>query len=271
MSLFRSSVRPAAVVPDDSVLRYLAAVRPDVEPDPLFRRRLRGLVVNRFVSVREGLDAPARRSSQMGRLGRACLYASFILVASVGGTMAASRGALPGDLLYPVKLEVESIRTRTLPAHMRDELAAYVLAERINELGRLVDAGQLERVAGLAPAVRGAYAHLTALSMTDTLADGALGSRLEVLEGLLEVLPPEAHEAIDRAMDRGPAEEDAVRNPGWQTEAWSVTDGAATPPGARAEPDRGGHLDSPAAERRTEHGGPTPEADQVEPEIAPLD
>lgn len=259
MSLFRSSLPPPGVGPDESVRRYIAGRWADLEPDPLFRRRLRGVVLNRFVSAREGLDAPARRASQMGRLGRACLYASFILVTSVGGTMAVSRGALPGDLLYPVKLEIESIRMRTLPAHMRDELAAYALAERINELGRLVDAGQLERAAGLAPAIQDGYAQLAALGVADALPDGALGTRLEVLEGLLEVLPPEAHDAIDRAKDRAPAQGDTpARNPGRQTEARSVTDGAAAPPGAASEP-------------RGAHGRSAPKANEVEAEDAPLD
>lgn len=268
MSLFRVSMRSPAVLPDESVRRYIAAVRADLEPDPLFRRRLRGVVVNRFVSAREGLDAPARRPSRMGRLGRACLYASFILVSSVGGTMAASRGALPGDLLYPVKLEIESIRMRTMPAHMRDELAAYAVAERINELGRLVDAGQLDRAAGLAPAIQDGYAQLAALGLTDTLPEGALGSRLEVLQGLLEVLPPEAHAAIEGAMDRAPAPRSAS---GRKTEGRGVTEGAGARPAPPAQPDRRGHQGSPAAEPRTDHGRPVPATGDAEAEVAPPD
>ncbi|MEO6295416.1 MAG: hypothetical protein ABIP01_01290, partial [Candidatus Limnocylindria bacterium] len=110
MSLFRDSLRPPPLASDAAVRRYLELIRAELEPDPLFRRRLRGEVVNRFVAAREGLEQPARRPSAMGKLGRAVLYSSFALAMSAGGVMAASQQALPGDVLYSLKLRIEALR-----------------------------------------------------------------------------------------------------------------------------------------------------------------
>ena len=57
MSLFNDTLRPPAILSDQAVERYLAAIRAEIEPDPFFRRRLRGQVMNRFVATREGMIA----------------------------------------------------------------------------------------------------------------------------------------------------------------------------------------------------------------------
>ena len=89
MSLFRDSMRPPPITSDAALRRYLEIIRAEIEPDPLFRRRLRGLVVNEFVAAREGVALPARHGVRaMGRLGRACLYASVALAMTAGATMA---------------------------------------------------------------------------------------------------------------------------------------------------------------------------------------
>jgi hypothetical protein len=204
MSLFRDSLRPPPLASDEAVRRYLVAIRAQLEPDPLFKRRLRGVVVNHFVAAREGVAQPERRASGMGRIGRACLYASVALALSVGGVMGASRGALPGELLYSVKLQMEDLRVAILPAHLQDDLAVSRLSERINELGRLTAAGDWFHAASLAGAISDGYHELDALGVTDVAAEGMLAQRLEVLEGLMDRLPPEAEAAIDRAMQPAP-------------------------------------------------------------------
>ncbi len=55
MSLFNRALRPPPIASDDAIERYLVALRSQVQPDPLFRRRLRSDVVNRFVAAREGM------------------------------------------------------------------------------------------------------------------------------------------------------------------------------------------------------------------------
>lgn len=204
MSLFRDSLRPPPLASDEAIRRYLLAIRAELEPDPLFRRRLRGIVVNRFVAAREGVQRSGRGGSAMGKLGRACLYASVALAMSVGGVLAASRGALPGDLLYSVKLEMEQLRVAILPAHLHDDLAVARLSERINEFSLLADAGDWQHAAGLASAISDGYDELAVLGVTDFAAEGMLAQRLEVLESLVDQLPPRAEAAIKRAMEHAP-------------------------------------------------------------------
>ncbi|HET6650783.1 MAG TPA: hypothetical protein VFH79_11580, partial [Candidatus Limnocylindria bacterium] len=193
------SLSHASLTPDELVRRYVERVRADLEPDPLFRRRLRGIVSNQFVAAREGSAIPASRPSRMGRLGRACLYVSFALGISVGGVMAASRAAIPGDLLYPVKLQIEALRMEALPPEYRDDLAILALSERIHEMGRLAESGDWTAVAALAPAVEAGYDQLEALGIGDTV-DGALETRMEVLGMLRDELPAQAQAVIDRIL-----------------------------------------------------------------------
>ena len=204
MSLFRSTLRPPPTSSDEAVRRYLLTVRAGIEPDPLFRRRLRGLVVNRHVAVREGLERPAVTRSgarAMGALGRACLYASVAIAASVGGTMAASQGALPGDAIYPLKRQVEALRLQALPVTFHDDLAVYTLSERIHEMTRLVEAGDTAAAAALVPAVEAGYARLVELGV-GTERSEVLEARMVVLDALHERLPASAQAAIEQAMER---------------------------------------------------------------------
>ncbi len=171
--------------------------------DPLFRRRLRGQVLNRYVAAREGVAVPVSRGRRMSRVGRACLFASVALAMSVGGVMAASRAAAPGDLLYPVKRQLEEIRAAVLPAHLHDELAAYAFEQRVTELGRLIEAGDLKRASALMPDVRSAFEELLALR-PDTAGDSLFARHLAVLADLLERLPEPAREALERSLERAP-------------------------------------------------------------------
>ena len=203
MSLFRGTVRPPAILSDEAVERYLAAIHADLAPDPLFRRRLRGEVMNRHVAVREGLAARPR-SSSMGRLGRAVLYASFTLALSATSVLAASQEALPGDPLYPLKRQVEAMRMEVLPAHLHHDLAAYQLAERIDELARLTELGDAVRAASMAAVVAADYeAFLAEADAAGLLADDRY---LTVLTALLDRLPAPAQEAVRAVIDRAPAQ-----------------------------------------------------------------
>jgi hypothetical protein len=60
MSLFNRALRPPPIASDDAIERYLVTLRSQVQPDPLFRRRLRSDVVNRFVAAP---DPPAAERS----------------------------------------------------------------------------------------------------------------------------------------------------------------------------------------------------------------
>lgn len=184
---------------DDATLRRIERSYRRLEPDPLFRRRLRGEVLNRYVAEREGYLRKPRARREMGKLGRAVLYASFSLAISVSAAGAAADRALPGDLLYGVKLELEDIRMQIAPPSVRDDLAAMVLAERVDELERLAAAGEWGLVAAAAARVTAAEAALVAL---DPTAGGAAAAEaVETLEDVLADAPPQAHSGLERALD----------------------------------------------------------------------
>ncbi|HET8776663.1 MAG TPA: DUF5667 domain-containing protein [Candidatus Limnocylindria bacterium] len=222
------SLAQASQSPDELVRRYIELVRPDLEPDPLYRRRLRGVVTNRFVAAREGIAEPVRRPTQTGKLGRACLYASFALAMSVGGALAASRGALPGDLLYPMKLQVEAIRLEAFPQQFHDDLLVYALTERTAELDRLVEEGRLESAGQLVETIRNGYQEVAELGVEGDSEE--LGPSLAVLDAVSDRLPAPAQAAIDRAMNQA----------------------------AGANGSAGGRHPAPAAEAGRPHGHPAP-------------
>jgi hypothetical protein len=238
MSLFTNPIRPAPIASDAAVRRYIEAIRHQVEPDPLYRRRLRGQVVNRFVAQKRGIDLTgSRRPSRMGALGRACLYASFALAASVTGVMAASDAAIPGDVLYPVKLGIEEMRLDVLPDEYHDELAVYALLERIGELSQLVEAGDVARASTLAGPIQDAYEQAVA----ETHDAGGLARRLDRqiawLAQVVSALPSQARASIAHAMNGAP---DLV------LDAWTA-DGSE--PGAEPASSSGGSGQGPGSGR----------------------
>jgi hypothetical protein len=206
MSVMSRLPRRDPLSPDEAVRRYVEAIRSDLEPDPMFRRRLRGTVTNQFVARREGAAVPSASplGRQMGTLGRACLYASFGLALSVGGVMAASETAIPGDLLYPLKRSIEEMRMEVAPAHLRDDLAAYELGERLDELSRLVENGAWQSAATLARSVEASYEEFVAMAGADVLEGDRLDAQLAHLVEVLESAPVGAREAIVNAMAGAP-------------------------------------------------------------------
>ena len=202
MSFFVRALRPAPRVTAEAIERALAAVAAHVEPDPLFRRRLRSDIVNRYVAAREGIatherPAPVRRR-ETGRLGRACLYASFSLAATAASVLAAAQEALPGEALYGVKLRVEQLRFELVPDHLHADLVAYALGERIDELDHLVAAGTWDQAMALVPAIEHEFGRLEALVTASSDQDEARIERhLVVLSGLLDRLPDAARSAVE--------------------------------------------------------------------------
>ena len=139
-----------------------------IKPDALFQRRLRGQVVNRYVATREGMVAATRPvrlpRRSLSLLGRGMLYASLLTAVSATAVGAAAQQSLPGDMLYGVKLELESIRMELAPANMRDDLAAMALDERLDEVEALAAAGRWSQVEAAVAAVERAQTTLAALT-----------------------------------------------------------------------------------------------------------
>lgn len=209
--------------PDDPVVARLTRAVASLEPDPLFRRRLRGEVLNRHVAVREGL-ARADPPRRMGRLGRSVLIASFALAAMVGSVGAASQRALPGDPLYSVKRQIEEIRLQVAPAWMHAGLELAALDERLDEVERLAAA---ERWSDLAVAVDQAVAIRGELAAAGNAISGQLlAEHVPVLEELLTDVPEQARKGIQRAL--------------------SASQGRAAPATAPPHPEHPAHPDYPA-------------------------
>lgn len=262
MSILSRPVAPSSTASDDAVRRYIAAVRRHADPDPLFRRRLRGTIVNRYVAVQEGAIIPrTRQASRMGTLGRACLYASFALAVSVGSAMAASEGAVPGELLYPLKRNVESLRLQMLPTQYHDELAVEALSARIMELTVLLESGQVALAASLSGDIRESYEQLVALNGNDG-PRGLLRPHLDQLDVLLARLPDAARASVERAMTgagRGNASHGTGPGPDPGSSGWNHNAGRGTGSssnGAGAAGVQGS--DGPADQDRTPKPDPTP-------------
>jgi len=194
---------------DDDLAQLLERAAADLRPDPLYRRRLRADTVNRHVALREGLIAVPRARGEMGRVGRAVLYASLATALSVSAVGAAAQDAVPGDLLYPMKLQLEDIRLRIASPALRHDLLAQALGERLDEVEQLAQRGEWQRAAGAAGAAEAAEGRLST--------DGTVLGRLDademqrhviLLTDLLADAPASARNGLERALDAatfGPA------------------------------------------------------------------
>jgi len=180
-----------------------------IQPDPLFRRRLRTVVVNRYVAAREGLAAPplARRLArrEMGALGRGVLYASLLSAVSMSAVAAASQESLPGDALYDVKIQLEQVRIRIAPPGLRDDLASMALDERLDEMEELASMGRWQLVDDAAANVIAAEAQVDRLS--EAQPGGSSAASSAVLQGhadrlaeLMTTAPTSALHGLERAL-----------------------------------------------------------------------
>ena len=172
-----------------------------LEPDPLFRRRLRGAIVNYHVAAREGhLAQSGRPRRQMGTLGRSVLYASVVLALGVSAVGAASHDSLPGDPLYGVKLRLEEIRMRIAPESVRDDLAELALDERAQELQRLVDAAAWTLVPAAAERLTSAEMTLVAIEPS-AVSVPATAHAIDVLQSVLSQAPEAARPGLQHALE----------------------------------------------------------------------
>jgi hypothetical protein len=193
------AARPVGL--DQAMLRRLERAMGRLEPDPLFRRRLRGEIMNRHVAAREGLLAEPRQRRSMGKLGRAVLYASLVLAISVSAAGAAAQESLPGQALYGVKLQLEEIRMRIAPPSARGDLAALALAERVEELESLAEAGAWHMLPAAAARVTRTERELAAAGGDlDALDEQVTQHAVEVLEAVLADAPPSARAGLSQAL-----------------------------------------------------------------------
>lgn len=234
-----------------------------IKPDPLFQRRLRGQVMNRYVATREGMVAATRPARlprrRFSALGRGMLYASLLTAVSATAVGAAAQESLPGDLLYGVKLELETIRMELAPAAVRDDLAAMALDERLDEVEALAAAGRWAQLDEAVAAVARARAALMALTET---ADGrsaagvVMPEHVDRLAELIGTAPNAEMRGLMRALSAsGGSPSDVHADRDQQT-------------GNRGQ--RKGHQVVPVAPDPTAVPTPTPEPPTASPTPSPM-
>ncbi len=241
--------RSGVPVEDRAVVALLQRASAAIEPDPMYRRRLRGRVLNAHVARREGL-VRARPQRHMGALGRSVLVASLTLAVSVSAVGAVSQDALPGDALYPVKRQLEAIRLQIATGAARDDLLAQALAERLSEFERLAAAGEWQLVDAAGEEV--------AVAEAAVLGDGAPATpyqrdraqrHVARLEALLKTAPPARQHRVEEALQVA-------------RERASVTGRPADPPSAHPTPPLSANRPSQAGAPPTQASEPPGRPDQ---------
>lgn len=180
----------ARSVPSDVAAGHLAALREDrafnvVVAPPLRRRGIKVVAVS--------------------------LVTGIVLMFGAGSAVAASQGALPGDTLYGIKRAVERV---SLALHRAPEGRAGLQLQfaqiRLNEIQALLAAGRDagEAIEGLEDALAGAEQdalHAVALGHDADLllahVQDMISKHVAVLTGVLDQVPDQAKDAIQRAID----------------------------------------------------------------------
>jgi hypothetical protein len=119
------------------------------------------------------------------------LIATLILSLLGGGTAYASQTSLPGDLLYAVKLTVEDALLSLSPEGRAADLSLQYAGERVEELKGLIEQQRYEDI----PTATQRYQ-----VQTEGVDPAALSVHVEVLTGLLDVVPYQARAAIEIAI-----------------------------------------------------------------------
>lgn len=254
MSIFFRSLRSGSEETDDRAERYLELLQSRIVADPLFRRRLRTESIIRFaVACERDLQlGPRHGSRHLGRLGRACLYASVTLATTTAGVLGASQEALPGDALYGVKLRIEELRFDVLPSELHAVLAADVVAQRIDEMTRLIGSGRSTDAQAMEPVIASDIEDLVSLEAAGgAAAEARIAGNLVVLEWMIEDLPMSVESAVREAWDYVPGTPSGPNGPR----------GNGGPAGAGA----GGPADPAESHVATSKPKPTPSPPAAEP------
>lgn len=248
-----------------AIIELLHGATAAIEPDPMYRRRLRGRVLNAHVARREGLLRSHPRR-EMGALGRSVLVASLTLAVSVSAVGAVAQDALPGDVLYPVKRQLEAIRLQIATGDARDDLLAQALSERLEEYERLAAAGDWDRADAAEADVVAAEVAVELHGQPPTADQQARARRhVERLQALLAAAPAAQRHGVQRALQV--AEERALAAPRSAPSANSQRPSAppgqgatppaqaSTPPGQASEPPAQANEPGGADEQRAHDPG----------------
>jgi len=137
----------------------------------------------------------------------ACVVLALLLAGA--GTVTAAGGTVPGDLLYPVKMATEEVRLAlTFSDLAKAELHVDLAEQRVDEIRKLVERGEPEKITQLAARV---VAHLEEADRVVAIGDEGIAElkahlersatvQLAKLEQILLAAPPEAKTAVQDAL-----------------------------------------------------------------------
>jgi hypothetical protein len=267
MSLVNRPLRGQPTALDDTIERYLAQLAAGIEPDPVFRRRLRSYAVNGFVAVREGISPERTRKPrrQTGRVPRAFLYASFALGVSAASVLAASQESLPGEVFDALRQRIEELRWNLAPAQLQGELA----------IGHRADIGAPDLATAVAPSINDEYERAVGPGLTmEAAAAARIQRHLLVIEGLDDRLRARAHAAVDHLIDPQGIGQGSEHLPRSGSGAGaSLGRGHATAPGADPRPAIGPQVDRsltiPSIQKPQATANREPTGPMLGPSIAP--
>lgn len=185
-------------------------------PDPSFVRNAEVRVLNRVRAgakrARVAEPAKPRQWSLRPHWARALVaigMSAVLLLSTLGVGVAAAEGTLPGETLYPLKRGFEEAR---LLLSFDDTTEVQLLAEfsdeRLREIEGLIAAGRAESLEPAAEAYTDSMQRLAQAVAENPGAESAAAfdertaAHLEVLQRVEGQVPPQAQEAIQRAIDR---------------------------------------------------------------------
>lgn len=191
-------------------------------------RRLNSRSTREIVTILQKLRYLWQMSMGATALGRPVLAWIGIMVLAVAllgaGTVSASNSALPGDALYPVKLEVEQVRIAVASPYRRMELELQFIETRQEEIRRLVQAGRYAQLAQAAELYKNEMNETTS-NLVKLEADNpnqafvfsqqfeaALSNNIAVLSELLVKVPVQARPALENAIEASNHEKESLRH-----------------------------------------------------------
>jgi hypothetical protein len=111
----------------------------------------------------------------------------------------ASQGAIPGDLLYSLKVNIEELRLNTASEEGKSELYLQFASERVEEVKALIEEEKFDEIGVALKGFESRAAGVRQI-MPETEMEDPLLVHFEVLNGLLDRVPYQAQEAIKHAI-----------------------------------------------------------------------
>ncbi|MBI2980026.1 MAG: hypothetical protein HYY41_04260 [Chloroflexi bacterium] len=143
-----------------------------IQPRPELRDKAR----YQLYSVLQGMLPRKSLSSFSWRPQWAVVLTAVLVFLLVGsGTVAASANSMPDQPLYPVKLATERVRLILTPSSLgKAELYARLADKRVEEIVRMADDSELEKVEQTTRRLDAYLARITDLSAIQRIKDGAV-------------------------------------------------------------------------------------------------